>query len=398
MMIVELGPALAIAAIGVALGVLLAVVVGRWRARRRSSGPPARSRPATAQPPSLSPDVQAVLDALGASGLLLDQRLHVLHASAAAAAQGAVRRGELALPELVTLLERARDTGRVLERDLTVPRGRSSWQVRHLRAHAVPMPPDRLLVILEDTTAEQAVDQVRRDFVANVSHELKTPIGAIVLLAEAIGDAAADAESVRRFAHRIEDESSRLGRLVNEIINLSRLQYDDPLESPEPVLVDDVVTEAMDRARVDTDAKHIRLVAGGDLGLTVLGHPEQLVQALGNLVENAVNYSPDHTRITIGVRRRDDTVEISVSDQGIGIAEEDLGRIFERFYRVDPARSRATGGTGLGLAIVKHVAAAHGGDVTVWSVPGAGSTFTLRLPTATASLETTDRPVEEAAP
>jgi two-component system sensor histidine kinase SenX3 len=124
-------------------------------------------------------------------------------------------------------------------------------------------------------------------------------------------------------------------------------------------------------------------VSGGDHGLTVQGSESQIITALANLVDNAIAYSPEHTRIAIGTRRRDGLVEISVSDQGIGIAEIDLDRIFERFYRADPARSRATGGTGLGLAIVKHIATNHGGSVDVWSVEGSGSTFTLRLPDET---------------
>ena len=178
----------------------------------------------------------------------------------------------------------------------------------------------------------------------------------------------------------MQQEGSRLTRLVQEIIDLSRLQYDDPVDSPEPVVIDQVVAAALDRSRVDAEAKHIRLASGGDLGLQVLGSEPQLVIALGNLVENAVAYSPDHTRVAVGVRRREDVVEVSVTDQGIGIPEAEIDRIFERFYRVDPARSRATGGTGLGLSIVKHIAASHGGEVSVWSVQGTGSTFTLRLP------------------
>jgi two-component system sensor histidine kinase SenX3 len=177
-------------------------------------------------------------------------------------------------------------------------------------------------------------------------------------------------------------EGTRLGRLVAELIELSRLQGAEPLPSPAVVSVDAVVAEAVDRTRLAAESAGMVVVAGGQRGLAVRGNEAQLVTALVNLVDNAVAYSPAGTRVAVGTRGRDGRVEISVSDQGIGIAEGDLDRVFERFYRSDPARSRATGGTGLGLAIVKHVASNHGGEVSVWSVEGSGSTFTLRLPAA----------------
>lgn len=188
-------------------------------------------------------------------------------------------------------------------------------------------------------------------------------------------------------------EATRLTSLVQELIDLSRVQNDDPLEDAEPVRVDELVAEAMDRCRHAAGTKQITMAAGGAADLRVWGHRGQLAAALGNLVENAVNYSPSRTRVGIAARRVQaaggDLIEIAVTDQGIGISEKDKERVFERFYRVDPARSRATGGTGLGLAIVKHVAASHGGEVTVWSSEGQGSTFTLRLPRAGASLDRT---------
>jgi two-component system sensor histidine kinase SenX3 len=218
--------------------------------------------------------------------------------------------------------------------------------------------------------------------VANVSHELKTPVGALTLLAEAVQDAADDPAAVQRFANRMQREGTRLGRLVQELIELSRLQGADPLPALAVVSVDGVIAEAVDRTRLAAESAGIAVVSGGERRLTVQGSETQLVTALVNLVDNAVAYSPSGTRVAVGSRRRAGWVEISVSDQGIGIAERDLKRVFERFYRADPARSRATGGTGLGLAIVKHIATNHGGEVTVWSVEGSGSTFTLRLPAA----------------
>jgi two-component system sensor histidine kinase SenX3 len=178
----------------------------------------------------------------------------------------------------------------------------------------------------------------------------------------------------------MQTEAHRLANLVQDLIDLSRLEGDDPLAKAQRVCIADVVEEGLGRARELADAREIELVGSAPPELYVLGDFDQLVTGLGNLVANAVNYSPDRTKVVVAVRREGDLAEISVTDQGIGIPEQDLKRIFERFYRVDPARSRVTGGTGLGLSIVKHIAATHGGDVAVWSVEGAGSTFTLRLP------------------
>ena len=243
-----------------------------------------------------------------------------------------------------------------------------------------------MLLLVEDLTEARRIEAVRRDFVANVSHELKTPVGALSLLSEAVMDAADDPEAVARFAGRMQIEATRLTSLVQEIIDLSRVQNDDPLEDAEPVAVDELVAEAVDRCRHPANAKQITMATVDAPDLYVWGHRGQLAAALGNLVENAVNYSPAHTRVGIAGRKVNapggNMVEISVTDQGMGISPADRERIFERFYRVDPARSRATGGTGLGLSIVKHVAASHGGEVTVWSAEGQGSTFTLRLPEA----------------
>jgi two-component system sensor histidine kinase SenX3 len=237
-----------------------------------------------------------------------------------------------------------------------------------------------VLVLVEDRTRERRVEAIRRDFVANVSHELKTPVGAINLLAEAVEQASDDPEAVVRFASRMQMESERLTRLVQQIIELSRLQGDDPLEDATGVLVDEIVERAIDRVRVDAGGKQVELIFAGERGCLIHGNGDQILAALGNLVENAVVYSQPRTQVTISVRPIERMVEIAVTDQGVGIPATELERIFERFYRVDPARARATGGTGLGLSIVKHVAATHGGEVRVWSVEGDGSTFTMVLP------------------
>jgi two-component system sensor histidine kinase SenX3 len=274
----------------------------------------------------------------------------------------------------------ARDLGLVRERDLELPRGPLGRGRLVVSARVAPLGDDLTLVLVEDRTEALRVEEIRRDFVGNVSHELKTPIGALHLLAEAVHDAAGDPDAVRHFAQRMQRESLRLSALVQEIINLSRLQSAEGLHSPDPVHVDEVVADAVDRHRLPAGSRSIDIVIGGDSGAVVYGDHDLLVTAVRNLVDNAVAYSADGTRVSVGVRRADGLVEIAVTDQGMGIAADDQERIFERFYRVDPARSRATGGTGLGLSIVKHVAANHGGEVTLWSVPGQGSTFTLRLP------------------
>jgi two-component system sensor histidine kinase SenX3 len=236
-------------------------------------------------------------------------------------------------------------------------------------------------LLAEDQTESRRVEEVRRDFVANISHELKTPVGALALLAETMEEAADDPEAVRRFAGRMRQEASRLTYLVQDLITLSRIQAAEPM--PDPIAVDlaAVVAEAVDRVRMKASARGIDLVATCEERVVVLGDEDLLVTALRNLLENAVGYSPERTRVVVSASRNGArTAQISVADQGIGIPERDLERIFERFYRVDPARSRATGGTGLGLAIVKHVMAAHRGKVTVWSQEGVGSTFTLQMP------------------
>jgi two-component system sensor histidine kinase SenX3 len=325
-----------------------------------------------------------VLNVLRAASVVLDASGALVKTSPAAYAFGLVRGRDLVHPELREMAAEARDLRLVRERELELPRGPLGRGRFVVNARVAPLGDGLTVILVEDRTEALRVEEIRRDFVGNVSHELKTPIGALHLLAEAVHDAAGDPDAVRHFAQRMQRESLRLSTLVQEIINLSRLQSDEGLHAPDQVRVDEVVADAVDRHRLAAGARSIDLVIGGDTGTTVWGDHDLLVTAVRNLVDNAVAYSPDGTRVSVVVRRTDGLVEIAVSDQGIGIAAGDQDRIFERFYRVDPARSRATGGTGLGLSIVKHVAANHGGEVTLWSVPGQGSTFTLRLPESAA--------------
>ncbi|NUT96070.1 MAG: sensor histidine kinase [Saccharothrix sp.] len=255
-------------------------------------------------------------------------------------------------------------------------------------------------VVVDATDESDSVrlEATRRDFVANVSHELKTPVGALALLAEAVLDASDDQEEVRRFSAKIMQEATRLGTLVTELIALSRLQGAEKLPELNRVEVDVVVSEALGRSKLAAEAVDIEITTDEPSGLEVEGDRTLLVTALSNLLDNAVAYSPPGSPVSVSRKLVNGYVEIAVTDRGIGIAEDQQTRVFERFYRVDKARSRATGGTGLGLAIVKHVAANHGGEVKLWSLPGTGSTFTLRIPAHPDRDErTTDLPKPELA-
>ena len=279
--------------------------------------------------------------------------------------------------------ERVLETGQTTDADLSVknPAGRRERIAVRCVARQLSREETDFVVLFADDDSEQVrMEATRRDFVANVSHELKTPVGAMSLLAEALLESADDPESVRHFGQRVLAESSRLGNMVSELIALSRLQGAEKLPDLDVVDVDEVVAEAVDRSRTAAEAADITVNTDRPSGLEVLGDKTLLVTALSNLVENAIAYSPKGSHVSVSRSLRGPKVAIAVTDRGIGIAKEDQERVFERFFRVDKARSRATGGTGLGLAIAKHVAANHNGEISLWSKPGTGSTFTLRIP------------------
>ncbi|MEZ0065004.1 two-component system sensor histidine kinase SenX3 [Streptacidiphilus sp. MAP12-20] len=372
------------ALVGLGVG-LTAALAFRWSEKEHLPS----KRTDQQEEPALPPGVDTVLSVLRSCAVVLDESDQVIKASSAAYALGLVRGGAIAMDSMLAMARLTRRDGEIRQADLDIQRRASGGEVLAVSVRVAPLGSRLVLVLVEDLTEARRIEAVRRDFVANVSHELKTPVGALSLLSEAVQDASDDPEAVRRFSGRMLIESARLTSLVQEIIELSRVQDDERLVDPEPVPVDELVAEAMDRCRHQAAAKQITMAAGGIAGLHLYGNRGQLAAALGNLVENAVNYSPARTRVAIAARKlpgaKQDAVEISVTDQGVGISEKDRERIFERFYRVDPARSRATGGTGLGLSIVKHVAASHGGTVAVWSVEGQGSTFTLRLPAGRAA-------------
>ncbi len=290
--------------------------------------------------------------------------------------------------------QRTLATGEDVEVDLSPRRrqtpGRSGLSVRgHVRL--LTEDDRRFAVVYVDDQSEHArMEATRRDFVANVSHELKTPVGAMGVLAEALLASSDDPQTVRRFAEMMVAETNRLANMVGELIELSRLQGAERLPDLEAVDVDTVVAEALSRYKVAADTADIAITTDATTGYKVLGDQPLLVTAMANLVSNAIAYSPEGSPVSISRRRRGDNIEIAVTDRGIGIAAADQERVFERFFRVDKARSRATGGTGLGLAIVKHVAANHNGSIRLWSQPGTGSTFTLSIPAYPDNVDVSD--------
>lgn len=365
---------------------VLGAAAGVWLARSRGSSPAAGNREAASRDDVVDVEVhgesEAILQALRSGAIMLAPTDRVLCATPAARALGFVRDSEVIHAPLLDMARSVRYDQVVREYEIDVPRGPIGADVIAVGLRAAPLLHGRVLLLIDDRTQAKRVEAVRRDFVANVSHELKTPVGGIALLAEAVLDANEDPEAVARFARRIQIESTRLTHLVQEIVDLSRLQASESLSDPVVVDVDEVVQDAVDQMLLLAQSKRMSLRVSAQDGLVVYGDPSMLRTAVGNLLSNAITYSPEHTRVTVAARAVEDVVEISVSDQGQGMSPADQERVFERFYRVDTARSRATGGTGLGLAIVKHICSNHGGEVKLWSRVGHGSTFTIRLPSA----------------
>ncbi|HET7311861.1 MAG TPA: ATP-binding protein [Mycobacteriales bacterium] len=380
-------------------GFVLGMAVTVFALRSRRSRP--TDLPVVAEPHSPSlPD--PLLQLLTSAVVQVDVNGDVRTANAAARSLGLVRGLRLCGDVLEHLTRDARLQQTELTRELTIEVGEPPRRAVKVRARARPMGDGRVGLVVDDLSEANRVENMRRDFVANVGHEIKTPVGALTLLAEAALDAADDPVATKRFLGRIQHEATRLARLVQELLDLSRVQGGEPLAA-DPVAVDGVIEEAVDRSHAAAEARQISIVRSGDAGVVVSGDGSQLVTALVNLLDNAVSYSHPATRITVTVHERDGWVDIAVKDEGIGIADSDRDRIFERFYRVDPARSRETGGTGLGLSIVKHVVSNHGGAVSVWSELGTGSTFTVSLPTSTrpsvsTGADSDPRPVGAASP
>ena len=337
--------------------------------------------------PELLPQVLLkTLQSLESESLIIIPGEQILFQSPGITNFAIVKEERITSEDLMALIRVARRTNETHRSRIEIARGPIGAGKREFEVSVSPLNDEGMvLVLISDQSEARRIDAVRRDFVANVSHELKTPIGALGLLSEAILGAKDQPDAVVKFASRMQMEAKRLTDLVQEIIDLSRLQSSDPLQKAFDVEASDVVREAVAQAALSAESRKITVEIGEIEDATVIGDRDQLIMAVLNLVENAINYSPENTKVSVVVKVKQELLEISVTDQGIGIAEGELARVFERFYRVDPARSRMTGGTGLGLSIVKHVALNHGGDIKVWSKEGVGSTFTLQLPIARSS-------------
>lgn len=360
--------------LGVALGVGFALLFG-YAARHGK-------RVASVAAPGVPEGVEQVLDALESAGLVVDPSGNVVKASRSAYTIGLVRDGVLTHTELDDLATVVRDTGATVTREFRQSAVNFGEVDRELVARGARLGSRYILILVTDVTEDRRLDDVRRDFIANISHELKTPIGAVILLAEALEPASDDPARVRKFGAKIEAEAQRLANITGDIIELSRLQANETVADPVLVSLGDVMRDALAANHTIAESHGVELVSKVAKGLRVIGDQNMLTVAVDNLISNAINYAPEGSRVGIGASETDGIVSITVTDQGPGIPENDQSRIFERFYRSDPARSRTTGGTGLGLSIVKHAVSNHGGDVAVWSKVGVGSTFTIRLPAA----------------
>ena len=320
-----------------------------------------------------------IVDRIANAGVVLNANNQVLRYSPGAQVFGLIQNRHLIHSALVNLVDEAREKQDVIERDLEIESGGRKNPV-WLRARAAHFGKDLVILLVDDRTESKRLEETRRDFVANVSHELKTPIGAISLLAEAIEDSLDEPETARRFAQNLSKESKRLSNLVQEVIQLSKMQSGPILENAIEMDLRQVVTDAVERNQTLAEQQGIKVLADTNESVHVKGDYDMLATALRNLIENAIVYSDSGSQVGVGIKRVGNTAEISVADSGRGISEEEQERIFERFYRVDPSRSRETGGTGLGLSIVKHAAQNHNGEVKLFSRLGVGSTFTLRIP------------------
>jgi len=340
-----------------------------------------KSKPEQQNPTSNSSrnQIQKLIQSLPDIVIWVDGDNKIKYASEVALSLNIAREDKIQIDALETLISMARKIDEPLIRKVKAKRPLGIAKL-NLDTWVMRLERGEVLLWAQNNSVVSRVETMRRDFVANISHELKTPVGALSLLAEAIEESGKDSESIQKFAKRIGPETKRLTNVIRDIIDLSQVQSDDPLATANPVEVDRIINDAVDAVQLLADLNSVEIAQVNEPDVKIVGDEYQLVMAIRNLLTNAITFSPINSRITVGAKLKDGVVEITVSDQGIGISLEDQSRIFERFYRVDPARSRSTGGTGLGLAIVKHVCENHGGEVSVWSVQGQGSTFTMKFP------------------
>ena len=335
-----------------------------------------------------------VLDVLASAGLVVGSSGTVIRATNGALAMGLVNNRVLAHKVTRDLVAEAMQSEQPISVETTLTSGLRANTI-WVQIRAAKMSDNTVLLLLDDRTEMHRLEETRRDFIANISHELKTPIGAISLLSEALQDAGDNPEMVRKFSKDLYRESKRLGALVKDIIQLSRLQSAEITGNAQIVELHEVVAEAVELNRLAAESRNIRLQVDAPEQISVVGDQSMLVTAVRNLIENAITYSDDNSQVGVGLSVNDAIAEIAVIDSGVGIPPAEQDRIFERFYRVDPSRSRETGGTGLGLSIVKHVAHNHRGEILLFSKPGVGSTFTLRIPVAGAAAVQKQKPANK---
>lgn len=367
-----------IAIAGISVGVLVGLLVGR--AYRQDLAEELEA--ATSQD-----TVADTLEVLSTPAILLDGVNAITSATESAVALGFKQDAVLTQPELLQLAKRTRKKGEASSEQLEISVGLTGEKL-FVNVRAGLLNDGKVLIAIEDLTESKRLDDTRRDFIANISHELKTPIGAISLLSEALIDSVDDPAVTKKFSTDLHREAGRLANLVQDIIELSRLQGTEVDRNGQIVDMASVVEEAVDRNQVLAAQRKVKVKVDTKSAIEVLGDRELLVTAIKNLVENAILYSDEGSQVGIGLRQKHGIAAVAVADSGVGIAPEHQDRIFERFYRADPSRSRQTGGTGLGLAIVKHVALKHRGEVQLFSQPGVGSTFTFRIPIAKQKLTT----------
>jgi len=335
-------------------------------------------------------DIQSLLFAMPQAHILVTRSGDVERASTAAYSLGLVRGMRITRSEIVATVRDMAEDGAVKDMEVSLRRSADGPGGVVLAVRVAPISRGRALVLFSDTTEAKRLEETRRDFVANISHELKTPIGAIGLLSETMRDVADEPENVVMFANQLHRESTRLASLVQDIIQLSRVQDGAALVDSELITMDEVVAEAIDRCAVEAESRGLTLVTASVPEARVYGDRALLTTAVRNLVDNAIRYSHPGRRVSVGMSLCDGDVRVAVVDEGVGIAPEQKERVFERFYRGDDARTRDEGGSGLGLSIVKHVAADHGGRVELWSEPGKGSTFTFIIPEAQVAPDSTE--------
>ncbi len=371
--------------VGAALGVSVArrrVLAGRTDSHQVAPGSTQHTAGSTesVESPSLGMAdgvLGAALNSLPSGVVISDANGVVLFKNAAAQAISGIRHIDVLVDEAVVALLKDTVGSQAQHRRFDTAGSPSrSFDLRTQR-----LTDGKLVGTVEDVTEQARIDTVRTDFVANLSHELKTPIGGIAALADTmIGET--DPQVIERLTSRIVDESYRLSRIVDDLLDLSRIEFGGT-DDWEPVVISEVVNEVVARLQHESMRTGVSIEVRHTVPVRVLGDRMQLVSALENLVTNAVKYSGDGKKVMVEVHATDELVSIAVIDQGIGIAAKDHQRIFERFFRVDRARSRTTGGVGLGLSIVRHVVSNHGGTVSVVSEEGRGSTFTIVLPRET---------------